>query len=82
VKNEFLLRFAARLKRRREALGLSLSEAAGVAGISKTHWWQLERGQSEPGAVVLVSLADTLRVNLDWLVRGACAPANSISDEH
>lgn len=59
--------FAARLKRFRDAAGLSLSDLATAAGISKTYLWELEKdddGKSSPSLAVVQQLAAALSVGL------------------
>lgn len=67
---ENLRDFAWRLNARAEKLGLSQVDLAEKLGASVTrvnHWF---RGRNFPKAAERVRLADTLGVNLDWLVRG------------
>lgn len=57
-----------RLRRVREQRGLTLTEAAAVAGISKSTLSRLETGQRKPSLELLLPLAQTYRVPLDDLV--------------
>ncbi|NHT18130.1 XRE family transcriptional regulator [Cellulomonas sp. IC4_254] len=57
-----------RLRRVREQRGLTLTEAAAAAGMSKSTLSRLETGQRRPGLELLLPLAQTYRVPLDDLV--------------
>ena len=57
-----------RLRRVREQRGLTLTEAALEAGISKSTLSRLETGQRRPSLELLLPLAQTYRVPLDELV--------------
>jgi transcriptional regulator with XRE-family HTH domain len=57
-----------RLRRVREQRGLTLTEAAGRTGISKSTLSRLENGQRRPSLELLLPLAQTYRVPLDDLV--------------
>lgn len=59
---------ASRLRRVREQRGLTLTEAASVAGISKSTLSRLETGQRKPSLELLLPLAQNYRVPLDDLV--------------
>lgn len=59
---------ASRLRRVREQRGLTLTEAAALAGISKSTLSRLETGQRRPSLELLLPLAGTYRVPLDDLV--------------
>ena len=59
---------ASRLRRVREQRGLTLTEAAALAGISKSTLSRLETGQRKPSLELLLPLAGTYRVPLDDLV--------------
>ena len=59
---------ASRLRRLREQRGLTLTEAAALAGISKSTLSRLETGQRKPSLELLLPLAGTYRVPLDDLV--------------
>ncbi len=64
------------LQRRRLALALSQEEVAYTAGITRSHYQQLEKGRSRPGEAAnpslftLASLADVLNVELVELLPG------------
>lgn len=58
---------AERLRRTREARGLSLDELAARAEISKTYLWELEKdtaGEKTPSAKVLLRIAAALSVTI------------------
>lgn len=58
----------AKLIELRQRAGLSLQEAADKLGISKTHLWSLEKGQSEnPSLELLTKLANLYKVSIDYL---------------
>ena len=57
-----------RLRRVREQRGLTLTEAAALAGMSKSTLSRLETGQRKPSLELLLPLARTYRVPLDDLV--------------
>lgn len=64
--------FAQILRRVRSKSGLSLSEAARRAGMTKAHLWQLEDGRSDnPTAKTLKALADLYSVSACTLLRAA-----------
>jgi transcriptional regulator with XRE-family HTH domain len=56
------------LRRIREGRGLTLTEAASLAGMSKSTLSRLENGQRRPSLELLLPLAGTYRVPLDDLV--------------
>ena len=59
----------ARLKQRREQLGLSQVEVAALAGMRQNMVSRLECGETpNPGADVLKRLALALHCSIDWLV--------------
>lgn len=57
-----------RLRRLREQRGLTLTEAAGRTGISKSTLSRLETGERRPSLELLLPLARTYRAPLDDLV--------------
>ena len=57
-----------RLRRVRGQRGLTLTEAAALAGMSKSTLSRLETGQRKPSLELLLPLAQTYRVPLDDLV--------------
>ena len=57
-----------RLRRVRDQRGLTLTEAATLAGMSKSTLSRLETGQRRPSLELLLPLAQTYRVPLDDLV--------------
>lgn len=61
--------FAARLKQLRIKKGESLQEAANAVGISKPHFWELERGDSRnPTKEVLERIADHYKCTIAYLL--------------
>lgn len=62
-----LMSLAERIRKLREAKGLSLDQLAAKAKISKTYLWQLERdvdGEKKPSADVLMRIANALSTTL------------------
>ena len=59
---------ASRLRRVRQQRGLTLTEAAALAGMSKSTLSRLETGHRRPSLELLLPLAGTYRVPLDDLV--------------
>lgn len=61
--------FAARLKQLRIKSGESLQTASDAVGISKPHFWELEKGSSKnPSADLLQRLAKHYKVTVAYLV--------------
>jgi transcriptional regulator with XRE-family HTH domain len=61
--------FALRLNELRLKKGKSLQEVADAVGVSKTHIWQMEKGNSDnPSAELLSKLAEFFRVPMDYLL--------------
>lgn len=52
--------FETYLKVMRESRGLSMSELAELAGVSRTHIWQIENGKSSPTVEWLRKIASAL----------------------
>ncbi len=53
--------------------GWTLVELARGAQLTRSFLGEIEAGKRNPSAVVLIRLAETLRVSLDYLARGARA---------
>ena len=64
------LGFGSRLKRLREARGLTQRQLAERVKTEAAQVTRYERAQVLPNAETLVALADTLQVDLDFLLRG------------
>jgi HTH-type transcriptional regulator, competence development regulator len=63
------LSLADKLKRLREAHGVSLRDLEAETAISNAYLSQLETGKIEnPGVITLLKLAEYYRVKLSWLV--------------
>ncbi len=56
------------LKRFREAYHLTQKQAASAAGVAERVYQSYEYGKVVPTATVLISLADSFDVSLDYLV--------------
>ena len=54
-----------RLRRLRENKGLSVTALASLAGVSKPHLSQVERGVRRPSPFVLAALCEVLRVGVE-----------------
>lgn len=66
---------AARLKRRREELGLTQTEVGARAGIAAASVSHFETGQRLPSLESLMKLADALSLSVDTLLGRAAAPS-------
>ena len=66
-----LVAFAAELRSRRSALGLSQEALAHSAGVNRTYVAKLELARNQPTLGVLLSLAEALGVELPDLLREA-----------
>lgn len=64
----FLPELGRRLRRARERAGLSLTETAGTAGVSRRYVTEAEAGRANPSVLVLLRLARALRVGLPDLL--------------
>lgn len=71
-RNDALMKaFAAELKARRSALGLSQEELAHRAGVNRTYIAKLELAQNQPTLSVLFDLATALGGDLPEVIRSA-----------
>lgn len=61
---------ADRLRIAREQAGLSQGQAMNLCDVHSQQISRYERGETEPGGVVLVKLAELYGVSIDWLLRG------------
>ena len=71
-KAEWLLAVGRRIRSLREAQKLSQEGLADRCGMSKTGIWQIEKGQSEPGAMTVALLAEALKTTADHLLLMEC----------
>jgi transcriptional regulator with XRE-family HTH domain len=69
---------AERVRKRRQALGLSLREVA-CDGVSASYISRLERGDRLASAKVLRTLAAKLDVSVYWLETGVDDPAEALA---
>jgi transcriptional regulator with XRE-family HTH domain len=67
----FVMNLQAAIREKREALGLSLTEAASKAKVSRMHWHRIEVGDKSPTAGMLKKIADALGVKVSTLVIAA-----------
>lgn len=61
----------ARLQLARKARAMSQGELAEAIGVNRQTIVLWERGASEPGAVKLLRVAESLGTSIDWLLTGA-----------
>ena len=66
-----LIQFAQRLRAAREDSGLSVTELAGRASLSRRYLTEAEAGRANPSLLKLTALANALEVDLATLVAGA-----------
>ena len=59
-----------RLRRAREAAGLTVADAAGRLGVLKSTWQAWEAGRKEPRANRLAMIAGVLGVSPAWMLSG------------
>ena len=66
-----------RIRTRRQSIGLSASELARRAGVTRDTLHAWETDQSEPRANKLLMLAGVLGTNVGWLMEGdgGCGPS-------
>jgi len=60
----------ARLFALRKARGYSLSDVQERADISRVNLWQIEKGQTAPGATIVAALCRLYGVSADWVLFG------------
>ena|SRR4029077_17476993 len=63
-----------RIRKAREAVGLSQEDVGDALGLSRSAVSQWEKGQSSPTESNLVTLSGVLKVNPDYLIRGKGKP--------
>ncbi len=66
---EILKNFGENLKRIRESKGLTTRQFADMAEIAYSQVWVLESGKGDPSLTTLLTIAKTLNVSLDDLVK-------------
>lgn len=74
-----LLSLGRRLRARREAAGLSLSDVAGRSGVSRRHLTEAEAGRANLSVLRLLDLARALDVPVETLVRETEGPRDRIA---
>ena len=75
-------RIGERIRKRRENLGLSLSQLSIQAGVSKAFLWEIEKGNARrPGAEVLMRVASTLKCTIAELMGENKPNDNTIEPE-
>jgi len=61
---------AARLTRLRERLGLTVTDAAKMAGVSRFAWARMERAESNLDAVALARFVNAAKLPAEYVVTG------------
>ncbi|MEW5817412.1 MAG: XRE family transcriptional regulator [Spirochaetota bacterium] len=69
LKNEVRYRFGDKLRTVRERRGMTLKETALKAGLSESLISQIERNRVSPSIDTLISLADILKIDLEYLFK-------------
>ena len=62
--------FGARLRKLRQACGLTQEEFCDVIGISDTHYRKIEAGTRTGSLELIVEMAEYFHVSLDYLLLG------------
>jgi XRE family aerobic/anaerobic benzoate catabolism transcriptional regulator len=75
----FLRELGQRLRDQRESCGLSVSELAGLSGVSRRYLTEAEAGRANLSVLRLLGLASALGVGVDDLVRSAPRPRERIA---
>jgi len=70
IQDSPLLLFGLRLRDIRVQFGFSLERCAALLDISPSHLCNLERGRKEPSFGLLIAIATSLNISLDYLVLG------------
>jgi len=68
--NEHMTSLGANIKAARSVLGFSQKEIAESAGISLSHYSQIEAGRRLPSLEVFINISESLKVSPDSLVYG------------
>ena len=53
------------MRQAREDIGLSRPQLAGLSGVSENAIGTYERGESHPGVLALIALADAMEISID-----------------
>ena len=75
-----LKHIGARIRRAREAKGMSQAKLAALVGVPSQSISAWERGEVVPGAKNILRLAEALGVSVDWLLTGQGRDASAPSD--
>ncbi|MBF0626474.1 MAG: helix-turn-helix transcriptional regulator [Magnetococcales bacterium] len=70
-----------RLKSAREALGLTQKQVCALLDTRPATWNHWETGRRLPDPLVMVELADSHRLSLDWVYSGRQTASNSSSEQ-
>lgn len=79
TRSDINARIALRVRTLRTDLGMTLEALAAKSGVSRSMISLVERGESNPTAVVLEKIAAGLRVSLATLFEDSSAPAEPVS---
>lgn len=75
---EFFINMGKRIEERRNAKGLSATDAADAIGISRGYWGNLEKAINTPNAVrLMASIAEYLETTTDYLLGLSANPLKS-----
>lgn len=69
--DEIIARVAQRLRRVREAKGMSMNQVASLAGLDQVAISRIEKGERSPTLRTLLKIADALEVTLSDELRSA-----------
>jgi transcriptional regulator with XRE-family HTH domain len=75
-------KIAERLRKARDELGLTQTELAKIAGISRSALVHYETGGTVPGGLELIKLSNTLKVTPNYLLSGSETFLESNKPEH
>lgn len=70
MKNRHLLQLGKTIRQLRMDQGLSQEALADISGLHRTYIGGVERGERNISLVNIVRLAEALKVDVSWLVKG------------
>ena len=76
-RTEFNTNIGKRIRRVREALGMTREQVSEAAGISSQFLFYIETGRKSMSAKTIVNLAKALNVSTDYLLLGNIEPVSS-----
>lgn len=62
----------------RQAAGKSLQQLGAMVNAESSTLWRIEQGSQEPGAALLLAIADATDHPVEWLMRGAHSREGSV----